>query len=179
MEQPGTEPRDADEAVVVTADARTVHNLHEDIFYIPDPSLAFIGISLYVSSFSMFDVQAQVLAAVWAGRARLPSRTAMVEEQRRRKSLVRLLPGMTLNGVYLLDDFVMRRLLDWVNAHAAEAGEGQNRAGTLTEPDAEWWAAFRAKREDSRASLGNLQDQYLRIYGSSWEELQSQVLHRC
>ncbi|KAK7923735.1 hypothetical protein PG985_007806 [Apiospora marii] len=178
LQHPGMEPRDADETVIVTAEARTVHNLHEDIFYIPDPSLAFVGISLYVSSFSMFDVQAQVLAAVWAGRARLPSLAAMREEQRRRKSHVRLLPGMTLNGIYLLDDCVMRRLLDWVNADAAEAGGCQSHAGILTEPDAEWWAAFRVKREESRAVLGNLQDQYLRIYGTSWDELQSQVLHK-
>ncbi|KAK7968795.1 dimethylaniline monooxygenase [Apiospora saccharicola] len=141
LEQPYTEPQDADETVIVTADARTVHNLHEDILYIPGPSLAFIGISLYVSSFSMFDVQAQILAAVWAGRARLPSRAAMVEEQRRRKSLVQLLPGMTLDGVYLLDDFVMRRLLDWVNTDMAEAG-GCRSQDILTGPDAKWWAAF-------------------------------------
>ncbi|KAK8140003.1 hypothetical protein PG984_000069 [Apiospora sp. TS-2023a] len=177
LEQPYTEPQDADDTVIVTADARTVHNLHEDIFYIPDPSLAFIGISLYVSSFSMFDIQAQILAAVWAGRARLPSRTAMVEEQRRRKSQVQLLPGMTLNGVYLLDDFVMRRLLDWVNTDMAEAGRCQSE-DILAGPDAKWWAAFRTKRENSRAVLGNLQDQYLRIYGTTWEGLQSQDLRK-
>lgn len=178
LEQPCTEPRDADETVIITSDARTVHNLHEDIFYIPDPSLAFIGISLYVSSFSMFDIQAKVVAAVWAGRAHLPSQAAMIEEQRRRKSLVQLLTGMTLNGIYILDDFVMRRLLDWVNSHAAEATAGcQNRNDALAGPDAKWWTAFRAKREESHAVLGNLQEQYLRIYGTSWEELQSQVLH--
>jgi hypothetical protein len=62
--------QDADEQVIITADCRTVHNLHEDIFYIPDPT------------FSLYDFQAQVLASVFAGRVRLPSKTAMEVEQK-------------------------------------------------------------------------------------------------
>lgn len=35
-------PEDADEKVLVT-DGTQVHNLHKDIFYIPDPTLSFVG----------------------------------------------------------------------------------------------------------------------------------------
>jgi thioredoxin reductase len=77
LEQPFTAPQDADEKVVTTADARTVHNLHEDIFYLPDPTLAFVGVSHFASTFSLYDFQAQVLAAVLAGQVQLPSKTSM------------------------------------------------------------------------------------------------------
>lgn len=176
LEQPLTEPQDADEAVVITVDARTVHNLHEDIFYIPDPTLAFVGVTQYASTFSLFDIQALVLAAVWAGRGRLPSQAAMREEQRRRKDHLRRLPGALLNGVYLLDDFVIWRLLDWVNGDVTEKEGGSGRDNTLAGPDAEWWTAFRAEREGARAVIGRLQDHYLDTYGTSWEQLQSRDL---
>ncbi|KAK8054943.1 hypothetical protein PG993_000170 [Apiospora rasikravindrae] len=173
LEQPFTKPQDADETVILTADAKTVHNLHEDIFYIPDPSLAFIGVTQYASTFSLYDIQAKVLAAVWAGRARSPSPEAMREAQRRRKRQVELLPGASLNGIYLLDDFVIRRLLDWVNG-----ADSTKNGDAVLGPDAKWWAAFRAESEHARPVLGRLQDNYLRTYGTSWEELQFQVLYR-
>ncbi|KAK8087723.1 hypothetical protein PG997_002684 [Apiospora hydei] len=173
LEQPLTKPQDADGSVIVTADAKTVHNLHEDIFYIPDPSLAFIGVTQYASTFSLYDIQAQFLAAVWAGRARLPSLEVMREEQRRRKGRVELLPGASLNGIYLLDDFVIRRLLDWVNGEPTKHGDA-----AIVGPDAKWWVAFRVERENARPVIGRLQDNYLGTYGTSWEELQSQVLYR-
>ncbi|KAK8848777.1 FAD/NAD(P)-binding domain-containing protein [Apiospora arundinis] len=166
LEQPLMESRDADETVIMTADGMMVHNLHEDIFYIPDPSLAFIGVTHFASEFSIHDFKAQVLAAVWAGKARLPSTAEMQEEQKRRKR--QLQPSMALNGIYLLDDFVIRRLLEWVNRDLAEGG-----FDPIAGPDAEWWLAFRAESERGRKVMGQLQDSYLRSFGASWEVLPS------
>ncbi|KFA69039.1 hypothetical protein S40285_05452 [Stachybotrys chlorohalonatus IBT 40285] len=168
LEQPHTAPHDADDRVVITGEARNVHNLHKDIFYIPDPSLAFIGVSQNASTFSLYDFQGQVLALVWAGRARLPPSEAMREEQRWRKS--HQLPGTLLNSIFLLDDFVIRRLLDWVNHDLTKDG-----SDALSGPDPEWWSAFRSEREGARPLLGKLQDNYLRMCGMSWEGLQSIV----
>ncbi|CAH0044560.1 unnamed protein product [Clonostachys solani] len=154
LEQPFTSLEEADDKVITTGDARTVHNLHEDIFYIPDPTLAFIGVTQFASTFSLYDFQAQILAAVFAGRVRLPSEASMKAEQRRRKS--RVLPGTLLNSIFLLDDVVIRRLLDWVNKEL-EAGGFEPLSG----PDSEWWDAFREQREGSRSLLGVLQDNYL------------------
>ncbi|KFA80034.1 hypothetical protein S40288_01841 [Stachybotrys chartarum IBT 40288] len=165
LEQPHTAPDDADERVVITADARNVHNLHKDIFYIPDPSLAFIGVSQNASTFSLYDFQGQVLALVWAGRARLPPSEAMRGEQQWRKS--HQLPGTLLNSIFLLDDFVIRGLLDWVNEDLTKDG-----LDALSGPDPEWWSAFRVEREGARPLLGKLQDNYLRMCKMSWEELQ-------
>jgi hypothetical protein len=154
LEQPLTPPENADEKVVTTADGRTVHNLHEDIFYIPDPTLAFIGVTHFASTFSLYDFQAQVLATVFAARVRLPSEAAMKAEQSRRKS--RVMPGTLLNSIFLLDDFVIRRLLDWVNGDLVAGG-----FEPLAGPDPEWWEAFKVEREGGRPLLGLLQDNYL------------------
>ena len=153
LEQPLTSLQDADDKVVTTADGRTVHNLHEDIFYVPDPTLAFIGVTHFASTFSLYDFQAQVLAVVFAGRVRLPSKASMTAEQRRRKS--RVLPGTILNSIFLLDDVVIRRLLDWVNEDLLAGG-----FEPLSGPDVEWWAAFKNEREGARSLLAVLQDNY-------------------
>lgn len=154
LEQPFTSPQDADEKVVITADARTVHNLHEDIFYIPDPTLAFIGVTQFATTFSLYDFQAQVLAAVFAGRVRLPSEGSMKAEQKRRKS--RVIPGTLLNSIFLLDDMVVQRMLDWVNKDLLAGG-----FEPLPGPDAAWWSASKKLRENSRELLGVFQDNYL------------------
>ena len=51
-----------------------VHNLHKDIFYCPDPSLAFVGVSHHIPTFSLLDFQARVVARVFADKALLPPR---------------------------------------------------------------------------------------------------------
>lgn len=79
----GVEPADADDKVLVTNGQHT-HNLHKDIFYIPDPTLAFIGVPYHVATFSLFDHQAMALAAVFSGKASLPSETEMRSEYQAR-----------------------------------------------------------------------------------------------
>jgi hypothetical protein len=78
-----TPVEDANETVLVT-DGTQVHNLHRDIFYIPDPTLAFVGVPFYVATFTFFEFQAIVVAAVFSGRAWLPSKEEMQDEYRER-----------------------------------------------------------------------------------------------
>ncbi|KAH6645436.1 FAD dependent oxidoreductase [Truncatella angustata] len=164
LERPSTAYEDADETVIITSDGRTAHNLHEDIFYIPDPTLAFMGITHFASTFSMYDFQAQVLAAVFAERVALPSKAAMRAEQRRRKS--RVLPGTLLNSIFLLDDFVIHRMLHWVNKDLVARG-----IEALQGPDHWWWEAFKTERENARPLLGILQDNFLSTYDTNWDKL--------
>jgi hypothetical protein len=56
---------EADEVLVT--DGQQTHNLHKDIFYIPDPTLAFIGVPYHVATFSFFEFQAMALAEDFAG----------------------------------------------------------------------------------------------------------------
>lgn len=68
---------DADQSTLVTADGDMAHNLHKDIFYIPDPTLSFVGVPYHTATFSLFDFQAQIVARVLSGRACLPSEEDM------------------------------------------------------------------------------------------------------
>ena len=65
---------------VLATDGTQYHNLHKDIFYIPDPTLAFVGVPYYTATFTLFEFQAIVVAAVFAGVASLPSQTSMRAE---------------------------------------------------------------------------------------------------
>jgi hypothetical protein len=72
-------PEQADTTVLVT-DGSQMHNLHKDIFYIPDPTLAFVGGVFYVATFSLFEFQAIAVAALFSGQATLPSEAEMRAE---------------------------------------------------------------------------------------------------
>ncbi|KAH6625087.1 hypothetical protein B0J18DRAFT_202003 [Chaetomium sp. MPI-SDFR-AT-0129] len=114
--------------LVVTAEGEMAHNLHRDIFYIPDPTLAFIGVPYYVATFSLFDFQAQALARVFAGKARLPDHAQMRAEYDRRveeKGLGRGFHSLHAPG---LEVAYVQALVDWVNADGAAAGEPLMRA---------------------------------------------------
>ncbi|KAK3296328.1 uncharacterized protein B0H64DRAFT_424761 [Chaetomium fimeti] len=107
----------AGEDLVVTSDGNMAHNLHRDIFYINDPTLAFIGVPYYVATFSLFDFQAQAAARVFAGKARLPGREEMRREYEKRveeKGLGRGFhslhaPGLEVAYVQELADWLIRQ----------------------------------------------------------------------
>ncbi|KAI0479203.1 hypothetical protein GGR56DRAFT_665042 [Xylariaceae sp. FL0804] len=122
LEQPTTPREAADETVITTADGYVTHNLHKDVFYIRDPSLAFVGVSHLVSTFSLFDFQASVLARVFAGRVRLPPRSAMRAEHAARKAARLLVPGDKFHTLPDGEPAYIRELLAWANADLAAAG---------------------------------------------------------
>lgn len=74
-----TLPADASPKTLVT-DGLQLHNLHKDIFYIPDTSLIFIGVPFFTATFTLFEFQAMVAAKVVAGKVKLPSEEAMRRE---------------------------------------------------------------------------------------------------
>jgi hypothetical protein len=76
-------PENATETTLVTT-GQVTHNLHKDIFYIPDPTLAFIGVPYHVATFSLFEFQAMAVAAVYSGTATIPEQEEMREEYEER-----------------------------------------------------------------------------------------------
>lgn len=72
-------PEHATDTTLVTT-GQVTHNLHKDIFYIPDPTLAFIGVPYHVATFSLFEFQAMAVAAIYSGSAVLPEEKEMREE---------------------------------------------------------------------------------------------------
>ncbi|GAP86519.2 putative fad dependent oxidoreductase protein [Rosellinia necatrix] len=135
LQQPLVAWEDAGERTLITADGYTTHNLHKDIFYIPDPTLVFVGVSQLVSTFSLFDFQAKVMAKVLAGRARLPAESVMKVEQRERKA--RLQPGDRFHALLLGEQAYIAEVLAWVNGDLAEAG-----LAPMEGMDAEWVMAY-------------------------------------
>lgn len=53
----GVAAADADETALVT-DGQQTHNLHKDIWFIPDPTLAVVGAPYHVATFTLFEFQA-------------------------------------------------------------------------------------------------------------------------
>ena len=117
-----TRPQDAGDDVLVTADGSMVHNLHKDIFYRADPSLAFIGVPYHVSTFSFFEFQVQAVARVFAGKAKLPAEVEMKRQYKER--LAGDGPGRDFHSLrdegqelaYVAD------LVAWMNDGAFESG---------------------------------------------------------
>ncbi|PSK42037.1 Thiol-specific monooxygenase [Elsinoe australis] len=112
----GVRSEDADDRVLVT-DGQQTHNLHKDIFYIEDPTLSFVGVPYHVATFSLFEFQAMALAAVWSGRASLPSREEMRAEYRAR--IQRKGAGRTFHSLKAEGDEIayVNELVKMVNGH--------------------------------------------------------------
>jgi hypothetical protein len=80
---------EADDTALVIDDTQ-MHNLHKDIFYIPDPTLAFIGVPYYTATFSLFEFQAITVAAVFSGKAHILKEADMRAEYSRKLGEVRV-----------------------------------------------------------------------------------------
>ncbi|PSR81935.1 hypothetical protein BD289DRAFT_488825 [Coniella lustricola] len=136
---------EADGEIVITADKCVTHNLHKDIFYIPDPTLAFVGVPYYTSTFSMFDFQAEVVARVYAGLAKLPSRSDMEGEYAARKAKGdkgKAFHSLIRNQVSYMDE-----ILEWVNE---DLKEGANQEKRMKGVDEEWYRGYEQFKEKSR-----------------------------
>lgn len=105
---------------VLISDGSQLHNLHKDIFYIPDPSLAFVGVPSYTATFTFFEYQAMAVAAVFSGRAWLPSKEAMQAEYA--EKLRRKGPGRSFH--YLMGESIeyVDQLVAWLNRDVGKTG---------------------------------------------------------
>ncbi|EXJ91872.1 hypothetical protein A1O3_00422 [Capronia epimyces CBS 606.96] len=102
----------ADSKVLVT-DGSQIHNLHKDIFYIPDPTLAFVGVPVDVASFSLFEFQAMAIAAVLSGQTTLPSEDTMRAEYDER--VKERGHGKRFHSLLKKDVAYAAELMEWVN----------------------------------------------------------------
>ncbi len=57
---------------VVEIERGYVRPLYKELFFLKDPSLAFVGLPLQVAPFRLFEVQARYLSAAWGGSLPLP-----------------------------------------------------------------------------------------------------------
>ncbi|KAF7157595.1 hypothetical protein CNMCM5623_001969 [Aspergillus felis] len=141
-----TSAADANETVLVT-DGTQVHNLHKDIFYIPDPTLVFVGVPYYTATFTLFEFQAITVAAVFSGIAQLPP-----AEEMRAEYLARIKAKGSGRGFHSLrnvEEHYVADILDWVNKARTSYGLAAIEGHTKT-----WLDAKEAQRERLKQLFG-------------------------
>ncbi|EGX93787.1 dimethylaniline monooxygenase, putative [Cordyceps militaris CM01] len=111
--------QDANDVILVT-DGTQVHNLHKDIFYIPDPTLAFAGLPTYTFTHSVFDFQAITIAQVFSGVVDLPKQTDMRAEYEDKVKQVGL--GKQFHSLLSKEEVYVNDLVLWMNK--ARTGRG-------------------------------------------------------
>ncbi|KAF2684720.1 dimethylaniline monooxygenase [Lentithecium fluviatile CBS 122367] len=114
-----TPPTDACPTTLIT-NGMQLHNLHKDIFYIPDSSLLFIGVPYFTATFTLFEFQAMVAAKVVAGKVKLPREDQMRSEYEER---VRVKGhGKAFHSLRGVEEEYVDELIGWANEQL-EAGE--------------------------------------------------------
>jgi hypothetical protein len=105
---------------LIVTDGAQFHNLHRDIFYIPDPTLAFVGVPFYTATFTLFEFQAIAVTALFSGISQLPSVEIMRDEYetrvRERGS------GRNFHSLKGEEEAYVESLVAWVNAGRALHG---------------------------------------------------------
>ncbi|OKP02507.1 Thiol-specific monooxygenase [Penicillium subrubescens] len=107
------------ETAIVT-DGQQFHNLHQDIFYIPDPTLAFVGVSFYTATFTLFEFQAIAVAAFLSRTAQLPSLESMRAEYQERVNLKGY--GRSFHSLKGEEEPYVQKIIGWVNSGRERQG---------------------------------------------------------
>lgn len=136
-------PEEANETILIT-DGTQAHNLHKDIFYIPDPTLAFVGVPFYTATFTLFEFQAITIANVFSGNAETPPESNMRQEYNDRLS--RKGAGKRFHSLKDIEEDYVKELLDWINGPRVEKGLSPIEGHTGT-----WHKAKEAQRERLKA----------------------------
>ena len=130
-------PEAATPTTLVTT-GQVTHNLHKDIFYIPDPTLAFIGVPYHVATFSLFEFQAMAVAAVYSGSATLPEERelrAEYEERVKRKGVGRRLHSLKDDEGEIV---YAKEMMEIVN-------QGKSEEDKLEGHTKEWFEAYKRR----------------------------------
>lgn len=141
-------PEVDDKARLLITDGGGVLNLYRDVFYVPDPTLTFLGLSVNTSAFSFFEYQSLSIVRVYTGTARLPDEAG-------RRAAYKALVAQTGEGKF---SHLMNK--DNERKYVRETVEWLNR-------DAEWSGADKVEGHTPEwlAASDRLQHSLLRKYG--------------
>ena len=145
LHRDSTPKNQADDEALVT-DGTQMHNLHKDIFYMPDPTLSFVGVPYYGATFTLFEFQAIAIAAVYSKRARLPSLEAMRQEYQER--VQRKGYGRGFHSVRVEEVDYVNDLVRWINGDGEKVGAKPVEAHT-----AKWHKANAVRLDKLRERL--------------------------
>ncbi|KAI8331593.1 hypothetical protein BC941DRAFT_403707 [Chlamydoabsidia padenii] len=108
--------------VLVNRQGSQLLNLHKDIFYIPNPTLSFVGVPFHIATFSFFEFQAYAVARVYSHTAFLPLPDVMRLEwadRLKRKGAGREFHAL---GAELEQEYI-NDIVSWVNSDGARFGK--------------------------------------------------------
>lgn len=103
------EAANIDASKVLVTNGSCTLNLHKDMFYIPDPTLAFVGVSQFITTFTFFEYQAMFIAAVFSGKTGLPNQQKLrhvYEKRLAEKGDTRLMNGRQDEEVSYVEELV-------------------------------------------------------------------------
>ena len=112
-------PEQADETILVT-DGTQFHNLHKDIFYIPDPTLAFVGVPFFTATFTLFEMQAILVSKIFSGQAWVPSEAEMRKEYN--EKVEKKGYGRSFHSLMGAEIPYVAGLVEWVNSQIPITG---------------------------------------------------------
>ncbi|KAF7722404.1 hypothetical protein EC973_003180 [Apophysomyces ossiformis] len=117
-----------------------MQNLYRDIFYINDPTLAFVGLPMRTVPFPLAQIQSTAIARCWNRKTALPSITEMHRENREDPLAINSDP---LTFVLPREKEVryMNTLSAW--AEGVDGGKSWQASNVITEPIPEWWHEMR------------------------------------
>ncbi|KAF8536097.1 hypothetical protein BDD12DRAFT_749629, partial [Trichophaea hybrida] len=108
-------PRDPVFKPIIGDDSKQLHSLHLDMFFIPTPTLAFIGVPYDIATFPLFDLQSIALAAVFSGKVSFPDHQRMSKAYEKRKLVYG--PRMAFHRLrYEKDLAYIKEIVSWVNS---------------------------------------------------------------
>ena len=99
-----------------------VQHLYKQLFYIDDPTIAFLGLPSKIIPFRTVEGQAAVLARVWVGRLELPSTLEMSKWEE--KAITERGAGKAFHALLFPKDFEYHNeLVDWARRATGQGGK--------------------------------------------------------
>ena len=99
-----------------------VQHLYKHIFYIDDPTIAFLGLPSKIIPFRTVEGQAAVIARVWSGRLQLPSQLEMNNWEE--TTIAKCGAGKALHVLLFPKDFEYHNeLVDWAARATGQGGK--------------------------------------------------------
>lgn len=102
-------------------DGKYVKDLYRQMFYINDPTLAFVGLNKFVSPFPLSESQAAVIARVFSGRIQLPNAEFLHKSYEAEAATKGL--GRTFHNLIDSDYTYCNELYEWI-IHTKTENEG-------------------------------------------------------
>ena len=157
----------------IISDGLQLHNLHRDMLYVQDPTLAFMGVHYEISTFPFFDIQAAALASIFAGRARVPSTHDMQIEYQRRVRECGMGKRFHVLG-WKKEEQYIRDLVSWIDLPDFRALV-QTYEGVRRDVDAKRLEAFRMLMMKTTRFKGCSQQEIAGIIEKKIDDIQSEL----